>query len=218
MRSLIVRGALLVLLLAIAAAAGILMYFRPPDLPVVRTVGLPARSPDLVPWREPEADLRRFFPGADTHREEARVLSGQRLTLIRRLGRQPTAEEHLAVLHRVLRSGRRVGVVMVRRVRGSGGSIEVMLAVAPNGTLRGIRLQRHREPEPVAQVLESRRWLAAFPGRTAKSAWRVDRGPLVVPEPAREPAREIVQAVRSALIVLETAEAKGIPAAPGPHH
>lgn len=183
----------------------------------MRTPGGPARIPDPVPWREPEADLLRFFPGANAHREEVRILSGERLTLIRRLGRQPTAEEHLAVLHRVLQGRRRLGVVLLRRVRGSGGAVEVVVAVAPDGKLRGIRLQRHREPERVASLLGSE-WLAAFRGRTAASDWSMDRSPLAVPEPARETARQIVEAVRSALIVLEIAEANGIPVGLEKHH
>lgn len=162
--------------------------------------------------------MRRFFPGADAHREEIRILSAERLTLIRRLGRQPTAEEHLAVLHHVFRRGQRAGVVLVRRVRGSGGSIEVVLAVNSGGKICGIRLQRHREPKEVAAVLDSDRWLSAFVGRRADSDWSVEQGPLAAAMPAGEPARAIVGAVRSALIVLETAETRGIPAAPPLHH
>jgi hypothetical protein len=140
--------------------------------------------PDPVPWREPEADLRRFFPGANAHREDVRILSGERLILIRKLGRQPTGEEHLAVLHRVLKGGQPAGVVMVRR--------------------GGLRLQRHREPGPVADALQE--WLGTFAGKTAHADWAA----LPLPEAAREPARQVVEAVRSALIVLETAEAGGI--------
>lgn len=212
------RGAFLVLLLGIAVAAGILVVFRPPDLPEVRTPGGPGRMPDPIPWREPEADLRRFFPGANAHREEVRILSGERLTLIRELGRQPTAEEHWVVLHRALRGKRPSGVVMVRRVAGTGGSIEVVLAVGPDGKVRGVRLQRHREPAAIAAALESRKWQSAFVGRTAGSRWNVEHGALAVPVPARPPARAIVQAVRSALIVLEIAEARGLLASPEAHH
>jgi hypothetical protein len=194
------------------------VIFRPPELPVVRTPGSPAGLPDPIPWREPEADMRRFFPSANAHREDVRILSGERLTLIRRLGRQPTGEEHLAVLHRVLRGDRRVGTVMVRRVPGTGGSIEVVLAVAPDGRVRGVRLQRQREPGPVAAALQSPEWLSAFVGKTAGSGWSKGQGTPSVPERAREPAGEILQAVRSALIVLEVAEARSIPAAPEAHH
>jgi len=214
----IVRGALALLALGIAAAAVIPVVFRPPELPVVRLAGSNPGAPDPVPWREPEADLRRFFAGADRHREEVRILSRERETLIRRLGRQPTGEEHLAVLHRVLAGDRPIGTVMVRRVPGTGGSIEVVIAVSPQGKVRGIRLQRQREPAEVAELLESRRWLSAFEGRTAEGGWQVDSGLLEVPEQAREPARAIAEGVRSALIVLEVAEAKGLPAGPEAHH
>jgi hypothetical protein len=208
----------LLLLVGIAAAAVTMLIFREPQLPEVRTPGGPASAPDPVPWREPAADIRRFFPGANGHREEVRILSGERLELIRRLGRPPTPEEHLATMHRVLSDRGVVGTVQVRRVRGSGGAIEVVVAVAPGGTVRGVRLQRHREPEQVAAVLESPAWLSAFAGRTAESEWSVEKGPLAVLGAARQPAREIAEAVRSALIVLKLAETRGLPASPGAHH
>ncbi len=215
MKSPIIRIALVILSLGFAVAVGILLIFPMPELPEARSSDQVAHSADPVPWREPEADIRRYFPGADGHREESRILSRERLTLIRRLGRQPLAEEYLAVLHRVLRGKRRVGVVMVRRVAGAGGSIEVVTAVSSAGKVQGLRLQRHREPVEVSRVLEAPAWLGRFTGKTAASDWSSASS---VPEPAKSSAAAIVEAVRSNLILLEIAEAKGIPAASDAHH
>ena len=216
MRSPLIRGALAVLLLGIVLAAATLLLSRGPDLPELRTPSVRGPSPDPVSWREPEADLRRFFPGANGHREELRILSHERLTLRRRLGREPLPEEHLAVIHRALRDGSPVGVVMVRRVGGAGGAIEVVVAISPDRTVRGVRLQRQREPAPVAKAVDSPQWLGAFKGRSAESGWSVEHGALAVSATAREPAAAIAQAVRSSLVMFETAEGKGIPT--GSHH
>src|ERR1043165_4560528 len=50
----------------------------------------PIQSEPLCPWREPEQDLRRFFPEATRYEVETRILSGQRLELMKQLGRAPT--------------------------------------------------------------------------------------------------------------------------------
>ncbi len=217
MRSPVVRGALLLLAVGIVAAAVLLVVFRPPELPEVRARGQAAGMPDPVPWREPERDRSRFFPGANAHREERRILSGERLTLIRRLGRQPTGEEHLVVFHRVLRGQQPLGVVMVRRVKGSGGSIEVVLAVGTDGRVRAVRVQRHREPAAAAAVLESPVWLGSFAGKDAAGLAVEGQGGAVTEGPARDTARAVTTAVRDALIVLELAEQRGLPATEGHH-
>jgi hypothetical protein len=186
---------------------------KAPELPITRTGTGPTRTPEMLAWREPEADIARFFPGANSHREETRILSAQRPELIRVLGREPTAEEHLPVLHRVLRGGSPAGVVMVRRVKGEAGSIEVVIAVDPERRVRGVRLQRQREPKETAAVLTSRQWLERFDGKRPG-----DGIAAVAPHSAKASAEALVRGVREALIVLELAETKGVPVAPEAHH
>ena len=48
----------------------------------------------LCPWRQPEVDLKVFFPDATGYRAETRILSGLRLELAERLGRTPTGDEN----------------------------------------------------------------------------------------------------------------------------
>src|SRR5205807_2669853 len=144
------------------------------DVPLVHLAAPPEAAP-MCPWREPEADMRRFFPGAIRHETETRILSGQRLELMRRLGRPPLPDEHSAYLHRIYTGDQLAGTILTRRVRGQYGAIEIVLAVGTGGRVRGVRLQRLREPEAIAKALQSPRWLAAFQGRTAENDWHPDR-------------------------------------------
>ena len=163
----------------------------------------------LCPWREPERDLRRFFPGATGSYEELRILSHLRVALIHDLGRPLTAEEMLLRPYQVVKGTAPLGSVLVRRVKGEFGAIELVLAVSPDGRVRGVRLQRLREPEPVAALLTSSRWLGAFQGKTADSPLRVGEDLPAVPTEAGVSARAIAAGVRASLILLRAAELHG---------
>jgi hypothetical protein len=169
----------------------------------------------MCPWREPERDLRAFFPGAETYRTETRVLSARRLELTRLLGRAPTAEENALYLHQVDRDGRFDGTVLTRRVKGEYGAIEVVLGIGADGKVRGVRLQRQREPEPAGSALQSEEWLDRFRGRDARSGWSVGEDlPLPHPE-AVASAEAVAEGVRSMLVLWETAMREPAPKA---HH
>src|SRR5207248_3150393 len=96
--------------------AAVLLLVRPsPEAPVSRLT-IPTEAAPMCPWREPEADMRAFFPGANRRRTETRILSAKHLELARRLGRAPTSEEHAAYLHRIYRGDTLLGTVLIRRV------------------------------------------------------------------------------------------------------
>jgi hypothetical protein len=163
----------------------------------------------LCPWRDPEGDMRAFFPGATGTREETRILSHLRVALVHDLGRLLTADEMLLRPFRVLRSGERLGTVLVRRVKGEYGAIELVLAVGPDGKARGLRLQRHREPEAIAAALTAPRWLEAFRGKSADSPLRAGEDLPRVTKDAERSAAAVSEGVRSLLIVLRAAEQRG---------
>ena len=82
-----------------------------PELPVL-DVGkdFPVRDArndeaGLCPWRQPDADRTRFFPGSSGIRDETLILTRQRAAIARLLGRQPTGQENAIQIHRVLRAG-----------------------------------------------------------------------------------------------------------------
>jgi len=179
----------------------------------------PPQAAPLCPWRDPENDLKRFFPNATRYEPKTRILSGQRLELAERLGRVPTGDENALHVYHCYEEQLPLGVVLTRRVKGDYGAIELVLAVGPNGRVCGLRLQRLREPEPIATALQSPDWLRSFEGQRSDSSWKLGRDiPDVVPE-ARLSAAAIVDGVRSMLILLATSDpsASQSPEA-APHH
>jgi hypothetical protein len=158
----------------------------------------------LCPWRNPDADRKAFFPDSTGCREETLVLSRQRLEIERRLGRPATGEDNALQIHRILRGETPVGAVVTRRVRGESGVIELVLAVGTDGKIVGAKLQRQREPDEVAQALRADAFLGAFPGKTARSEWRLGKEFAPVPEAARTSAAALLDGARTALILLDT--------------
>lgn len=108
-----------------------------------------------------------------------------------------------------------IGTVITRRVKGEYGVIEIVLAIRVDGRVRGVRLQRLREPKVIADALRSPQWLEAFEGKTFESRWQLGKD---VPTEARSSAQAVIEGVRSLLILLETAEQRRAPAAPVTHH
>lgn len=168
----------------------------------------------MCPWREPERDLKQFFPEATHHKIETRILSGQRLELAERLGRTPTGDENALYLYPVYREQTQLGVVLARRVKGEFGAIELVLAVGTNQQVAGLRLQRLREPETSAAALQDPQWLASFVGKRADSSWQPEHEISSLPPEARISGEAITEGVRSLLILLAVADQKQLP----PHH
>jgi hypothetical protein len=208
------RTAVLALGLALAAAGALGAAWRlassGPEIPAPTAAAHTfVDSAPICPWREPQRDLRQFFPGATGIHEETRILSHLRVALIHELGRPLTAEEMLLRPFRIMKGGERLGTVLVRRVKGEFGAIELVLAVTPEGRVRGLRLQRQREPEAVAAALTSPEWRGAFREKRADSPLRVGKDLPAVNREATVSAQAVAEGVRSLLILLRAAELHG---------
>ncbi len=182
-------------------------------------VRLPESAP-LCPWRDPVSDLKQFFPDATRHAVETRILSGQRVELAERLGRMPTGDENALHVWRIYAGDSVLGSVLTGRVKGEHGVIELVLAVEANGTVRGVRLQRLREPEPIAEALQNPNWLRSFEGRRADSSWKLGEDIPGVPAEARASAMAVIEGTRSLLILLVASEQPVSSSKPAtaPHH
>lgn len=179
----------------------------------------PPQAAPLCPWREPERDLARFFSDATRYETETRILSGQRGELAARLGRAPTGDENALRVYRVFRKQATLGSVLIRRVKGTYGAIELVLAVSAEGEVRGLRLQRLREPESIAAALQNPQWLNAFAGRRADSSFQIGRDIPDVAFESRASAAAIADGVRSLLIQLDVCGSMNPrPAPPALHH
>jgi hypothetical protein len=179
----------------------------------------PPEAAPLCPWREPESDLRQFFPRATRDESATCILSGHRLELAQRLGRTPTGDENALFLYRVYCENTPLGTILSRRVKGVYGAIEFVLAADTNHLVCGLRLQRLREPEPVARALQNPDWLHSFGGKGADAAWQLGRDIPDVPPEARLSAQAVVEGTRSALILLAAADQESpLHSGEAPHH
>lgn len=169
----------------------------------------------MVPWRDPAGDIARWFPGANRGETEIRILSALRPELAQRLGRPPTAEENALHLHRVLRDTHLLGEVATRRVKGESGAVELSVALDSDRKLRGVRIQRTREPAMVAAAI-GETWLDSFRGLLVDNpeTWRERVG--VLPPPAQGTAQAVANGIRDVLILRELADAPGAVRRPAP--
>lgn len=194
------------MLLAVLAGVGGLAFLalRPPQ-ESIETITLSPHSastasPAMCPWRDPEGDLRTFFPGATDYRTEILVLSRLRSQILQRLGSGARIESNALYVHRVPEKGAARGSILVRRTAGPHGAIEVVVAVGAEGRVVGVRVQRHREPAAAARLFAPSGWLGAFRGKSADSTLRPGEDlPAVSPE-ARPAAEAVAQAVRALLV------------------
>lgn len=166
----------------------------------------PPEAAPMCPWRDPESDLKQFFPEATRHAVETRILSGQRVELAERLGRMPTGDENALHVWCVYAGESLLGSVLTRRVKGEHGVIELVLAVEANGAVRGARLQRLREPEYISQALQNPNWARSFEGRRADSSWKLGEDIPAVPAEVRASAMAVIEGTRSLLILLAASE------------
>lgn len=202
-------GGTMALVLAVAAWR-ISESSRAPEIPFETENRPPSLGP-LCPWREPDNDLKLFFPDATRYELETRLLSGRRLELAERLGRIPTGDENALRVHPVYRGQTPLGMVLTRRVKGEFGAIELVLAIGTNQQVCGLRLQRLREPAASSAALQDSQWLRSFVGKRADSSWQPEREVPDLPAEARVSARAIVDGMRSVLILLATANQEELP-------
>ena len=159
----------------------------------------------ICPWRNPEEDLRRLFPLATNSVLEARIVSGLTAPIQKRLGRLMHPDENPLRIHRAMHEGQVIGSVLVTRVKGEHGGIEIVIGVEANGSIRGVFVQSQREPANVADAIVGA-WLENFRGRNVDSPLRVGSDLPEVPESARVSAQTIATGVRDQLVVLSFAE------------
>jgi hypothetical protein len=163
------------------------------------------QSAPLCPWREPTQDLKSFFATATRYEAETHILSGMRLQLVSSLGRLPRGDENALHIYRIYAQQIPLGVVLTQRVKGAYGAIELVLGVDPDGKVCGVRLQRNREPDSVATVLQRPEWLGSFVGKQATDPWKLGEDIPAVGEEARISADAIAQGARSVLVLLQAA-------------
>lgn len=171
-----------------------------PDLPPPVGDSSRIEGAPLCPWRHPVADCATWFPGADRTEAELQILSALRSGMAERLGRPPSVEDNARHVHHVFSGAQCLGEVVVQRVRGDSGALEVVVGLDPDGRVVGVRIQRCREPAPIVSAIEGD-WLASFRGRRTGDPLRIGIDLPSVPPEAIPTADAIQSAVRAVLIL-----------------
>src|SRR5207237_5593847 len=187
--------------IAVAAMAWRSARLSSSETPFVGKTKPPEAAP-MCPWREPDQDLKILFPGADRYELESRSLSGLRLELAEQLGRPLMPDENLLHIFRVHGTTGIIGAVLTRRVKGTHGAIELVISADVRGRLRGVRIQRIREPEDITGALTNPEWLRSFEGKTAQGNWKIGDDIPSLPENTSDSGAAIVDGIRSSLILL----------------
>jgi hypothetical protein len=198
-----------VLLIGIAA---LWMLSRPPssDLPVVdlsdsQRHAAHEGASGAVPWRSPARDLAVLFPGGAAGEAEIVSLSRARAAIVRRLGAGYRMETTGLVRYPVRVRGVLKGHVVVRRLAGPHGSIELVVGIDKGGAVAGVVVQREREPEECAAVLSPGPFLRSFRGKTAGTLQPPDSGTPQASAVCADAARVVAGGIRELLTELEEA-------------
>lgn len=158
----------------------------------------------VCPWREPLRDLRSLFPPATNYVLTPLIVSRLTVEIEKKLGRHMTADENPLRVHRVEHGGKTLGSVLVTRVKGEHGSIEIVIGVETNGRVRGVLIQSQREPDLVASALTN--LVRGFVDKTVAASFQLGDDLPDVPAEARVSAQAVATGVRDQLVVLSFAE------------
>src|ERR1700694_4654775 len=75
-------------------------------------------------WRKPDADIKRFFPGADSYRTDLKAVGSRRVAIERGIGARLDPDESDFKFYQILGGNRRVGTVLTHLGKGRYGAIE----------------------------------------------------------------------------------------------
>ena len=159
----------------------------------------------VCPWRDPPRDLATLFPGATGYATESPILNAMTAPIRKQLSRSMASDENPLRVFRVQRGNENAGSVLVCRVKGEHGGIELIIGVETNGVVRAVTLQSQREPDAVARAITNPAWLSSFAGKDSNSRFRLGEDLPEVPADARASAEAIAEGVRSQIVVLSFA-------------
>jgi hypothetical protein len=153
-------------------------------------------------WRKPDADIKAFFPGAESYRTDLKPVGAQRAAIERALRAHLDPDEGDFKFYRILSGDRRVGTILTHLGKGRYGAIEVVVALDPAGSVKGVRLQVIREPNGIKRQLTAESFLGQFSGKRVVDPIQVGRD--IRPVPGAEQSSETIAfSVRKMLVIHE---------------
>lgn len=191
----------LILLSGAAFAMHSFLYSAGPDIPVL---GLKHHGEvaAMCPWRQPDADMHAFFPGSTAYHTDFLIFSHDRMRILQLLGPDSPLMSTSLYVHRIVEGTLPRGSIVVQRVAGPHGALEVVVGLGTDGRIAGARIQRLREPENIAELITSRNWLAGFIGKSSDSPLQIGTDLPAVPSSALPAAKTVARTIRT--LVIET--------------
>ena len=153
----------------------------------------------LWEFRQREGTIHGF-PGAESYRTDLRLVGSRRAAIERGIGARLDPDESDFKFYHILAGSRRVGTVLTHLGKGRYGAIEVVIALDPDGAVKGVRLQVVREPNDIKRQLTSQSFLGQFTGKRAGDPVQVGRDIRPVPG-ADQSSETIAFSVRKMLVV-----------------
>ncbi|MDB6053176.1 MAG: hypothetical protein JWN25_699, partial [Verrucomicrobiales bacterium] len=127
-----------------------------PATPTGPNSGDPELAITLTPWIDPERILAEFFT-ATSHAERVKfIFSGVRSELAMALHRELTPSDNLLVVYKIHDGGHFQGMVVPQKVKGSTGSMEIVVVIGEDLRVRGVKFQKYRGSEVVRKALDSK--------------------------------------------------------------
>ncbi len=153
-----------------------------------------AAQADVCVWRDPERTMTKLFPDAQDYLTVDRKMTPAIVAEIEAVLGEPLedTEKKEFSFYEIKAGKRSLGWVMALAGTGVYGVIETVVGLNPDGTVRGVYLQRIREPQ--RKDLSADVFLSQFKGKTLKDSFDVK----LVPD-AEKPAREIARLVKKML-------------------
>jgi hypothetical protein len=151
-------------------------------------------------WRKPDADIKAFFPGAQSYRTDLKPVGARRAAIERAIGARLDPDEGDFKFYRILAGDRVVGTVLTHLGKGRYGAIEVVIALDAAGQVKGVKLQVVREPNGIKRQLTGDGFLGQFAGKRAGDPIQVGRDIRPVPG-ADQSSATVAFSVHKMLIV-----------------
>jgi hypothetical protein len=151
-------------------------------------------------WRKPDADIKLYFPGAESYRTDLKPVGARRAAIERAIGARLDPDEGDFKFYRILDGSRTAGTVLTHLGKGRYGAIEVVIALDPSGAVKGVRLQVVREPNGIKRQLTGDGFLGQFIGKRTGDPIQVGRD--IRPVPGADQSSETVAfSVRKMLVI-----------------
>lgn len=153
-----------------------------------------AAQADVCVWRDPERTMTRLFPDAQDYITVDRKMNDSLVARIEEVLGEPLedTEKKEFSFYEIKAGQHSLGWVLALAGTGVYGVIETVIGLNPDGSIRGVYLQRIREPQ--RKDLSADEFLNQFKGKTLQDSFDVQ----LVPD-AEKPAREIARLVKKML-------------------